>query len=218
MSDAQTTTGFPPSAEELRENGADGLQGRVRGGGGGSACGSALRSEIGVLLVMLMDTMLVGRDSSVHRHSPRAHQLAFSSPRAPLATYHTNQPSPRGVAGLESCPSTPTSSPLRPAPCHAAETATTRTAVSFDTSLVVQLVFELAPSHLSLSPRTTGPTQHNCKACRSRSPHLATLRQPLAASERAHCREGQERAAGRLKLEPTQMSGEGRRRTRRRSS
>lgn len=42
---------------------------------------------------------------------------SFSSPRAPLATYHTNQPSPRGVAGLESCPSTPTAAPcgLHPA-------------------------------------------------------------------------------------------------------
>jgi len=61
---------------------------------------------------------------------------------------------------------------------------------------------------LSLSPRTTAPTQHKWRPCRSRSPHLATLRQPIAASERAHCREGQERAAGRLKLGRSQMNGE----------
>ena len=34
-----------------------------------------------------------------------------------------NQPCARGVAGLRSCPVTPTSSPLRSAPCHAAQTS-----------------------------------------------------------------------------------------------
>ena len=56
------------------------------------------------------------------------------------------------------------------------------------------------------------------RLCHVRSPYLGYTSTPNAPSERAHCREGQERAAGRLKLEPTQMSGEGRRRTRRRSS
>eukprot|EP01043_Picozoa_sp_COSAG02_P005354 COSAG02_NODE_144_length_34086_cov_65.390944_29_plen_329_part_00 len=66
-----------------------------------------------------------------------------------------------------------------------------------------------APSPTLLSPQTTAPTQHKCMPCRSRSPRLATLRQPIAASERARCREGQERAAGWLKLESTQMREKG---------
>ena len=59
----------------------------------------------------------------------KARPLAFSplpslsSPRAPLPLPNPNQPCARGVAGLRSCPVTPTSSPLRSAPCHAAQTS-----------------------------------------------------------------------------------------------
>ena len=66
----------------------------------------------------------------LQRAGPRkARPLAFSplpslsSPRAPLPLPNPNQPCARGVAGLRSCPVTPTSSPLRSAPCHAAQTS-----------------------------------------------------------------------------------------------
>ena len=44
-------------------------------------------------------------------------------PRAPLPLPNPNQPCARGVAGLRSCLATPNSSPLRSAPCHAAQTS-----------------------------------------------------------------------------------------------
>ena len=62
--------------------------------------------------------------SSVYRHSPSRSQTRPSTasslderhqPSTAAPSSHTNQPSPRGVAGLRSCPVTPTSSPLWPA-------------------------------------------------------------------------------------------------------
>ena len=48
--------------------------------GGQDLTRTQLRGVILVLGVVLIDAMVVGRDGSVYRHCPRAHQLAFSPP------------------------------------------------------------------------------------------------------------------------------------------
>ena len=82
----------------------------------------------------------------------------------------------------------------------------TRTAVSFDTSHVVQRVSSWCRAAPSPSTHQLPLPWHKCRPYRLRAPIVATLHQPLAARMRSHCREGQGWAAGGLKREHTQMS------------
>ena len=62
-------------------------------GGQDLAC-EQLRGVILVLEVVLIDAMVVGRDGSVYRHCPRAHQLAFSPPLCCPASRALERPRP----------------------------------------------------------------------------------------------------------------------------